>query len=51
MATPPNKSNDKKHKLRKIIDLLKFSLTLDDEEIMKATIESIIESLEEEINK
>ena len=51
MATPPNKSKDKKHKHRKIIDQLKFTLTLDDEEIMKATIESIIESLEEEINK
>jgi len=51
MAISTNKSNDKKRKLRKIVDLLKFSLTLDDEEILKATIESIIESLEEEISK
>lgn len=38
-------------KLKQILELLKFALTLDDEEIMKSTIESIIELLEEEISK
>lgn len=47
-----NKSDkNKKHKLKQVIDLLKFSLSLDDEEIVKSTIESVIEILEEEINK
>lgn len=40
-----------KHKLEQIVELLKFALTLDDEEIMKSTIESVIEILEEEIGK
>jgi hypothetical protein len=50
----PRKSktnDDRKQKLIQIVELLKFSLTLDDEEIMKSTIESIIEILEEEIDK
>lgn len=38
-------------KLKKIIDLLKFALDLNDEEIIRATVESIIEILEEEIDK
>jgi hypothetical protein len=38
-----------KHKLEQVIDLLKFALTLDDEEIIKSTVESVIEILEEEI--
>jgi len=38
-----------KHKLEQVIELLKFALTLDDEEIMKSTVESVIEILEEEI--
>lgn len=33
--------------LQKIIDLLKFALSLDDAEIIKSTVESVIESLEE----
>lgn len=37
-------------KIQKIVDLLKFILTLDDEEIVRSTIESVIELLEEEIN-
>lgn len=45
------KNNDKNQKLQQIIDLLKFALSLDDEEIMKSTIESVIELLEEEITK
>ncbi len=39
------------HKLEQVIELLKFALTLDDEEIMKSTVESVIEILEEEISK
>lgn len=40
-----------KQKLQQIIDLLKFILTIDDAEITKTSIESIIELLEEEISK
>jgi len=39
------------HKLEQVIALLKFVLTLDDEEIIKSTVESVIEILEEEIDK
>jgi hypothetical protein len=51
--TMPRKSKktDSKQKLKQIVDLLKFILTFDDEEIRKTTIESVIELLEEEINK
>jgi hypothetical protein len=42
---------DLKQKLQQAVGLLKFILTLDDEEITKSTIESVIEILEEEINK
>lgn len=46
------KSNDgRKQKLNQVVELLKFVLTLDDEEIMKSTIESVIELLEEENGK
>lgn len=45
------KNEDKKYKLSTVIKLLKFSLTTDDEEILKSTIESIIEILEELDNK
>ena len=48
------KSNGKptdKQKLQQIVDLLKFIQTIDDEEIIKSTVESVIELLEEEINK
>lgn len=44
------KSSDKKEKIQRIIELLKFALTLDDQEIVKSTVESVIELLEE-INK
>lgn len=44
------KNNDKKIKLQKIVDLLKFVKNLDDKEIIDATIESVIELLEEEIS-
>lgn len=41
--------DSQKRKLQQIVDLLKFVATLDDEEIIKATIESVVELLEEEI--
>ena len=41
----------KKQRLQNIVDLLKFTLTLDDEEILKAAIETVIDQLEEEIIK
>lgn len=34
-------------KIKQIIEILKFVLTLEDEEIIKSSIESIIEMLEE----
>lgn len=37
----------KQEKLQQIIDLLKFVLTIDDEEIMRSTIQSVIEVLED----
>ena len=40
-----------KDKLQQIVELLKFVMSLDDEEIIKSTIESVIELLEEEIAK
>ena len=47
-----NKNNeDRDHKLKQVIDLLKFALSLDDEEIIRSTVESVIEILEEEIAK
>lgn len=42
---------NKKDKLKHIVELLRFALSVDDDEIMKSTIESVIELLEEEINK
>jgi hypothetical protein len=45
------KDNTGKPKLEQVVELLKFALSLDDEEIMKSTIESVIEILEEEIGK
>ncbi len=49
--TKKSKDDPRKEKLKQVVELLKFALTLDDEEIMKSTIESIIELLEEEISK
>lgn len=39
-----------KYKLKAIIRLLKFILTLDDLEIIKTTIESVIDTIQEIIN-
>lgn len=50
--TMTNKNNgDGNHKLERVIELLKFALSVDDEEIIKSTVESVIEILEEEIAK
>jgi hypothetical protein len=43
--------NDRERKLQHIIELLKFALSVNDEEIIKSTVESVIELLEEEIIK
>ena len=51
MPRKNNNQNDRKRKLLQIAELLKFALTLDDEEIVKSTVESVIEILEEEIGK
>ena len=44
-----NKSRDKNIKIKQMVEILKFVLTLDDEEIIKSSIETIVEMLEEEI--
>lgn len=51
--TMTNKDGDDRsnQKLEHVIELLKFVLSLDDEEIIKSTVESVIEILEEEIAK
>lgn len=46
-----NGGDGNRHKIEQVIELLKFALSLDDEEIMKSTVESVIEILEEEIGK
>lgn len=42
-------AKDKNEKIKNIIKLLRFSLSIDDKEILKSSIEAIIELLEEEI--
>jgi hypothetical protein len=44
-------TNSRKQKMKRIVDLLRFVLTLDDEEIIKSTVEAVIEELEEDIDK
>lgn len=51
MPKKPKADDPRKAKLKQVLELLKFVQTLDDEEIMKSTIESVIELLEEEISK
>ena len=46
--TDENDTRDKR-KLEQVVNLLKFALSLDDEEIIKSTVESVIEILQEEI--
>lgn len=43
--------SDKNLNIKKIVKILKFLLTIDDMEVIKSSMESIIESLEEESNK
>lgn len=40
---------NKQLNIKQIVEILKFVLTLDDEEIIKSSIETIVEMLEEEI--
>jgi hypothetical protein len=40
---------DKQAKIKQIIDILKFILTIEDLEIIKSSIESVIEQLQDEI--
>jgi len=51
MPRKKSNNNEGKEKLQQVVGLLKFVLTLDDEEIIKSTVESVIELLEEEIDK
>jgi hypothetical protein len=51
MSKKNSRHDNHKQKLQQIADLLRFVLTLDDEEIVKSTVESVIELLEEEIGK
>jgi hypothetical protein len=51
MPRKPKKTDDTKQKLEQAVSLLKFVLSADDGEIIKYTIESVIELLEEEISK
>ena len=44
-------SNSSSKKLKRIIRILKFILTIDDKEILKSTIETIIDMLEEDVEK
>jgi len=41
---------NQKQKIKQVISLLRFSLSLEDDEIVKSTIESVIEILEDIIN-
>jgi hypothetical protein len=51
MSKEKSKGGIEKYKLQQIIELLKFALSLEDQEIIKSTVESIIEILEEETSK
>jgi len=42
-----SKGPNKNEKIKKIVKILKFLLTIDDMEVIKSSIESIIEQLEE----
>jgi hypothetical protein len=46
-----NENKRDNQKLEQVVELLKFALTCEDEEIIKSTVESVIEILEEEIAK
>lgn len=46
-----DKSGSDKYKLEQIKELLTFALSLEDQEIIKSTVEAVIEILDEEIGK
>ena len=43
------RNGTRKQRLQKIIDLLKFVLTLEDDELFRSSVESVIDLLEDEI--
>ena len=43
--------NIEKQSLQRIVEILKLALTLGDEEILKSSVESVIDLLEDEISK
>lgn len=45
-----NKESAKDLKIKKVIKILKFLLSIDDMEVIKSSMESVVESLEEEID-
>jgi len=45
-----NSKTDRNQKLKKAVELLRFVLTTQDEELIKSIVESVAEMLEEEIN-
>lgn len=47
MTKKISKANEKQQKTQQAIGLLKFIIDLDDEEIVKTTIEAVIDLLEE----
>ena len=42
-----NMTKQDNHQIERVIALLKFALSLEDEEIVKSTVESVVEILEE----
>ena len=42
-----NKKDDDNHKLQQVVNLLKLALSLEDNEILTSTVESITEIIEE----
>lgn len=51
MSKDSDKKGSDKYKLRQITELLKFALSLEDHEIIKSTVESVIEILQEICNE
>jgi len=51
MTKKSDKQGIDKYKLEQIVQLLKFALSLEDHEIIKSTVESVVEILDEEISK
>lgn len=51
MSSVARKNNNKEEKLTNIINLLSFLSNVDDVEVIKMTIESVIESLQEINNR